>query len=142
MIILFVEHHDVSLKICVNANNNVSHVKGRVVAKTFSLDKRGISHVLNLIDCLYVLGHSRKLLNVNALGQKYAKVVFDDICELRCPDKVSLPFVQSNDLYVTKLFPLCSSIFSSTLGADVDLLRCRLCHKKAKFKNYQSRLKE
>ena len=62
----------------------------------FLLDKRGVSHVLNLKDCLYVPDHSRYLLCVSALGQKCAKVVFDDICELRCSHKVPFPFVQRN----------------------------------------------
>ena len=42
----FVELHDVSSKICVNANNSVSPVKGQDV-KISLLDKRGLSHVLN-----------------------------------------------------------------------------------------------
>ena len=85
----FVELHDVSSKICVNANNSVSPVKGQCVAKFSLLDKRGVSHVLNLSDCLYVLDHSRNLLSVSALVQKSAEVVFDDTCELRCSDKIS-----------------------------------------------------
>ena len=46
----FVELHDVSSKICVNANNSVSAVKGQSVAKISLLDKRSVSHVLNLSD--------------------------------------------------------------------------------------------
>ena len=124
----FVELHDVSSKICVNANNSVSPVKGQSVAKIFLLDKRGASHVLKLIDCLYVPDHSRNLLSVRALDQKGAKVVFDDTCELHCSDKVSFPFVQRNGLCVTKVFPVCSSNFSSTCKVDLDLCHCRLGH--------------
>ena len=100
----FVQLRDVSLKICVNANNSVSPMKGQGVAKICLLGKRGVSHMLNLRDCFYVPDHSRNLLSVSALGQKCAKIVFDDICELRCSDKVSLPFVQRNGLCVTKAF--------------------------------------
>ena len=81
--VFFVEIHDVSPKICVNVNNSVSPVKGQGVAKISLFDKRGVSHVLNLGDGLYVPDHSRILLSVSALGQKGAKVVFDDTCELR-----------------------------------------------------------
>ena len=63
----FVELRDVSSKICVNANNSVSPVKGQGVAKVFLLDKRGVSHVLNLSDCLYVPDHSRRLLSVSVV---------------------------------------------------------------------------
>ena len=62
----------------MNANNSVSLMEVQGVAKSSLLDKRGVSHVLNLSDCLYVLDHSRNLLSVSALGQKGAKVVFDD----------------------------------------------------------------
>ena len=62
----------------MNANNSVSPVKGQSVAKISLLDKQRVSHVLNLSDCLYVSDHSRYLLSVSALGQKGAKVVFDD----------------------------------------------------------------
>ena len=124
----FVDLHDVSSKICVNANSSVSPVKGQGVAKISLLDKPGVSHVLNLSDCLYVPDHSRNLLSVNALGQKGAKVVFDDICELRCSDKVSFPFVQRNGLYVTKAFSVCSSDFSSTCKVDLYLWHCKLGH--------------
>ena len=48
----FVELHDVSSKICVNANDSVSPVKRQGVAKISFPDKRGVSHVLNLSDCL------------------------------------------------------------------------------------------
>ena len=125
---VFVQLHDVSWKICVNANNSVSAVEGQGVAKIYLLDKRGVSHVLKLSDCLYVSDHSRNLFSVIALGQKGAKVVFDDTCELRCSDKVSLPFVQRKGLYVTKAFSVCSSKFSSTCKRDFDLWHCRLGH--------------
>ena len=120
----FVEFHDVPSKICVNANNGVSPVKGQGVAKISLLDKRGVSHVLNLSDCHYVPDHSRNLLSVSALGQKGAQFVFVGICELRCSDKVSFPFVQSNGLYVTKAFSVCSSNFSSACKVDFDLWHC------------------
>ena len=68
----FVEIHDVSSKACVNEINSVSPVKGQEVARTSLLDKRGVSHVLNLSDCLYVSDHPRNLLSVSALGQKSA----------------------------------------------------------------------
>ena len=100
----FVELHDVSSKICVNANNSVSPVKGQGVAKISLLDKQCVSHVLILSDCIYVPDRLRNLLSVSALGQKGAKVVFNDTCELRCSDKVSFPFVQRNGLYVAKVF--------------------------------------
>ena len=110
------------------ANNSVSPVKLQGVAKISLLDKRSVTRVLNLSDCLYVPDHSQNLLSVNALGQKGAKVVFDDACELRCSDKVSFPFVQRNSLYETKAFSVCSSIFSSTCKVDLDLSHCRLGH--------------
>ena len=84
--------------------------------------------MLNLSDCLYVPDHSRNLLSVSALGQKGAKVGFDDTCELRCSDKLSFPFVQRNGLYVTKAFSVCSSSFSSTCKDDLDFWHCRLGH--------------
>ena len=124
----FVEFLDVSPKICVNTNNSVSHVKGQGVAKISLLDKRGVSQVLNLSDCLYVPDHSRNLLSVSALGQKSAKVVFDDTFEFRCSDKVSFPFVQRNGLYVTKAFSVCSANISSTCKVDLDLWHCRFGH--------------
>ena len=124
----FVELHDVSSKICVNANNSVSPGKEQGVAKISLLDKRGVSHVLNLSDCLYVPDHSRNLLSVSALGQKGAKVVSDDTCELRCSDKFSFPFVRRNGLYVTKVFSVCSSCFSNTCKDYLDLWHCRLGH--------------
>ena len=65
---------------------------------------------------------------MSQLGQKGAKVVSDDFCELCCYDKVSFPFVQRNGLYVTKAFPVCSSNFSSTCKVDLDLRHCRLGH--------------
>ena len=83
----FVELHDVSSKNCVNANKSVSPVKGQSLAKISLLDKRGVSHVLNLSDCFYFPDRLRNLLSVSAFGQKGAKVVFDDSCELRCSDK-------------------------------------------------------
>ena len=104
-------------------------MKGQGVAIIPLLDKRGVSHVLNLSDCLYVPDHLRNLLSVSALGQKGAKVVFDDTCELRCSDKVSFPFVQRNGLYVSKAFSVCSSNFSSTCKAYLDLWHFRLGHK-------------
>ena len=67
-------------------------MKGQSVAKSSVLEKRGVSHVLNLSDCFYVPDHSLNLLSVSALGQKGAKVVFDDTCELRCSDEVSSSF--------------------------------------------------
>ena len=124
----FVEPHIVSSKICVNANNSVSPVKGQSVAKIFLLDKRGISHVLNLGDCLYVPDRWQNLLSVSALGQRRAKIVFDNTCELHCSGKIHFPFVQRNGLYVTKLFSVCSSNFSSTCKSDLALWRCRLGH--------------
>ena len=63
---------------------------------------------------------------MSALGRKGAKVIFDDTCELRCSDKISFPFVQRNGLYVTKVFSVCSSCFSSTSKIDLDLWHCRL----------------
>ena len=124
----FVELHDVSSEICVNANNSVSPVKEQSVDKISLLDKRGVSNVLKLSDCLHVPDHSRNLLSVSALGQKGAKVVFDGTCELRCSEEVSFPFVQGNVLYVTKAFSVCSSNFSSTCKVDLDLWHCRLGH--------------
>ena len=62
-------------KICMNAKNSVSPVKGQGVAKIGLLDKRDVSHVVSLSDCIYVPDHSQKLLSVRALGQKSAKVV-------------------------------------------------------------------
>ena len=107
---------------------SVSPVKGQSVAKIFLLDKRGASHVLNLSGCFYVPDHSRNLLFLSAFGQKGAKVVFDDTCQLRCSDEVPFPFVQRNGLYVTKAFSVCSSIFSSRCRVDLDLWHCRLGH--------------
>ena len=140
----FVELHEVSSKICVNAFNSVSPVKGQGVVKISLLYKRGVSHMLNLSDCLYVRDHSRNLLSVSALGQKGAKVAFDDICELCCSDKVSSAFVQRNGLYVTKTFSVCSSNVSSTCKADRDFWHCRLGHnnKRNVHTSYQSRFKE
>ena len=121
-----VELHDVSSKICVRANNSVSPVKGQGVAENSLPEKRGVSLVLYLSDCLYVLDHSRNLLSVSAFGQNSAKVVFDDTCELRCADIDSFHFFQRNDLYVTKVFSVCCSNFSSTSKVDVDLWHCNL----------------
>ena len=112
----------------MNANNSVSPVKGQGVAKISLLDKRVVSHVLSLSDCFYVPDPSRSLLSVSALGQKGAKVVFDDTCEFCCSDTVSFPFVQRNGLYVTKVFSVCSSNFCSTCKVDLDLWHCRLGH--------------
>ena len=124
----FDELHDVSRKICVNGNNSVSPVKGQGIAKISLLDKRGVSHVLNLSEFLYVPDHSRNLLSVSALGQKGAQVVFDDICDFRCSDKISFPFVQRNGLYVTNVFSVCSSNSSTTCKVDLDIWHCRLGH--------------
>ena len=112
----------------MNANNSVSSLKRQGVAKISLLDKQGVPHVLNLSECFYVPDHSRNLLSVSALGQKGAKVVVDDTCELRCSDKVSFLFVQRNGLYVTEVFLVCSSNFSSTCKADLDPWHCRLDH--------------
>ena len=103
-------------------------MKGQGVAKLFLLDKRGVSHLLNLSDCLYVADRSQILLSVSALGQKAAKVVFDDTCELRCSDKVSFPIVQRNGLYATKALSVCFSNFSSTCKVNLDPWHCRLGH--------------
>ena len=91
---------------CVNANNSVSPVKGQGVAIVSLPDKEGVSHVLNLSDCLYVSDHSQKLLNLSGRHRKDAKVDFDDTCELRCCDKVSFSFFQRNGLFVTKVLVL------------------------------------
>ena len=110
----------------MNANNSVSPVKGQAVAKIYLLDKQGVSHVLNLSDCLYVPDLSRNMLSVSALGQNGAKVIFDDTCEFFCSDKVSFPVAQRNGLSVTNVFSVCSSNFSSTCKVDLDLWHCRL----------------
>ena len=120
--------HDVPLKTCVNAYNSVSPVIRQSVAEISMLDKRGVSHVLNLGDCLHVPHHSRTLLRVSALGQKGAKVVFEDTCDLRSSDNVSFPFVRMNGLYVTKVSSIFSAIFSSTPKVNPDLWHCRLGH--------------
>ena len=65
---------------------------------------------------------------MSALGQKRAKVVFYNTCELRCSDRVSFPFVQTNGLYVTKASSVCSSNFSSTFKVDLDLWHGILVH--------------
>ena len=139
----FVELHDVSSKICVKANNSVSPVKGQSVATTFLLDKRGVSHVLNLSNCLYVSDHSQNLLSVSALGQKGAKFVVDDTCELRSSHKVYFPSFQRNDLYVTKAFQFVLQTFLAPLKlilifsiADWVTILSSI------FKSCQSRLKE
>ena len=103
-------------------------MKGQGVAIIYLFDKGGVSHVLNLSDCLDFPDHSRNLLSVSAVGQKVAKSVFDDTCELRCSDKVSFPFVQRNGLYVVKVFSVCSSNFSSTCKVDCDVWHCILGH--------------
>ena len=139
----FVELHDVSSKICVNANNSVSPVKGQGVAKISLLDKRGVSHVLNLSDCPYVLDRSRNLLSVSALGQKGAKVVFDDACEFRCSDKISFPFVQENGLYVTKVFQFVLQAFLSRVKLILIFgIADWVTITKAMFKSYQNWFKE
>ena len=106
----FVELHDVSSKVCVNANNSVSPVKGQGVAKVSLVDKKSVSHVLSLSNCLYVPDHSKNLLSVSAFGQKGAMVVFGETCEFHRSDDVSLPFVERNGLYVTKAFSVTSSL--------------------------------
>ena len=137
----FVELHDASSKNCVNANNSVSPLKGRDLAKIYSLDNQGVSHVLKLSYCLYVPDHLRNLLSVIALGQKGAKVVFDDTWQLCCSDKVSLPFVQRKGLYVTNIFFLqilldCLKLILIFGIADW------VTKLSAVFKVYQSQLKE
>ena len=62
------------------------------VAKISLKDKQSVSHVLSLSNCLNVPEHSRNFLSVSAITEKGAKVVCDDLCELRCPDKVSFSF--------------------------------------------------
>ena len=69
----FTEIYDVSWKICVNAINSVPPVRGQCVAKISLLDKRGVSHVLNLSDCFYVPDHSRNLLCVSAKFKRVQK---------------------------------------------------------------------
>ena len=139
----FVELLDVSSKKCVNENNSVSPVKGQCVAKISLLDKRGIFHVLNLSDCLYVPDHSRNLLRVSALGEKGGKNIFDHTSELRCSDKVAFPFVQRSSLYVTKAFSVCSSNFSSRCKVDFDFgIEDWVRILSAIFKSYQSRFKQ
>ena len=51
--------------------------KGKVLA-IFSLDKQGVSHVLNFSNCFYVLDHSQEQLSVNARCQKGVGMIFDD----------------------------------------------------------------
>ena len=84
--------------------------------------------MLSLSNCLCVPDHSKNLLSVSALGQKGAKMVFGETCELHCSDDVSFPFVQRNSLYVTKAFPVTSSHFASSPQLDIDLWHCRLGH--------------
>ena len=60
-------------------------IKGKVLRK-FVLEKRRVSHILKLIDCLCVPDHSRILLTVSALDQWGAKVLFHDTCEIHCSD--------------------------------------------------------
>ena len=76
------------------------------MAKISLEDKHVVSHVWSLSNCLYVPEHSRNLLSVSALTQNGAKVVFDDLCELRCSDKVSFPFERKTGLYVINAFSL------------------------------------
>ena len=66
--IFFVKLQDVTSKICVNASNSVSPVKGHDVAKISLLDKGCVSRVLILSECPYVADHSRKFLSVSAFG--------------------------------------------------------------------------
>ena len=54
--------------------------------RKFVLEKRRVSHILKLIDCLCVPDHSRILLTVSALDQWGAKVLFHDTCEIHCSD--------------------------------------------------------
>ena len=139
----FVELHDVSSKICVNASNGVSPVKGQGVAKNSLIDKRGVFHVLNLNDCLYVPDHSQNLLNAIALGQKGAKDVFDDICELCCSHKVSFPFLQRNGLYVTEDFQFVPQTFLARVKLILIFgIADWVTITSAMFKSYQSRFKE
>ena len=108
-----------------------------------NLEKLGLSHVLNLSDCLYVPDHSRNLLSVSALGQKGAKVVFDDTCELRCSDKVSFPFVQRNGLYVTKAFQFVPQTFLALVKLILIFgIADWVTITSAMLKTYQSRFKE
>ena len=118
-------------------------MKGQSVAKISLPDKRAVCHVLNLSDNLYVPDLSRNFLSVSALDEKGAKVVFDDICELRCSDKVSFPFVQRNGLYVTKAFQFVLQTFLARVkfififgNADWVIITS------AMFKSYQSRFEE
>ena len=139
----FVELHDVSSKTCVNAINSVSPVKRQGVVKISFFYKRGVSHVLNLSDCLYVPDHSRNLLSVSALGQKGAKVAFDDICELCCSDKVSSSFVQRNGLYVNKTFQFVLQTFLARVKLIVIFgIADWVTTTSAMFTSYQSRFKE
>ena len=103
-------------------------MKGQGVAKVSLVDKKGVSHVLSLSNCLYIPDHSKNLLSVSALGQKGVKVVFGETCEHHCSDDVSFPFVQWNGLHVTKAFSVTSSHFASSPKLDVDLWQCRLGH--------------
>ena len=114
----------------MNPNNSVSPLKGQGVARSSLLDKRGVSHVLNVSACFYVPDRSRSLLSVSALARKGAKVDFDDTCEPHCSDKFSFLFVQRNELYVNRAFSICSSNFSSAPKADLDFWPCRYGHKK------------
>ena len=130
-------------KKCVNANNGASPVRGPSIAKISLLHKLGVSHVLTLSDCVYFSDHPGKLFIVSSLGQKGAQVVFDDSCKLRCSDKVSFPFVQSNGLYVTEVFQFVIQTFSELIKlivifgiADCSKFLCTM------LKSYRSWLKE
>ena len=111
----------------------VSPVRSQGVAKISLEDKQGVSFVLSLSNCSYVPEHSRNLLSVSALTQKGAKVAFDDLCELRCSDKVSFPFELKNGLYVINCFSHCSSNFVTSIKEDLNLWHCRLGHNNKKM---------
>ena len=121
----FAELHDVSSKMCVKANYSVSPVKVLGVAKILLLDKRCVSRVLSLGDCLYVPDDSPSL-SLSAFGQKSLKMVFDNTCELRCSDKNSFSFVQWNGFYETTKISVCFSNISGTFKTNLDLWYCRL----------------
>ena len=117
-------------------------MRGHCFAKISLLDKLRLSHVLNLMECLYVPDHSRNLLSVSALGQKGATAVFDDACELRCSDSL---FLLSKGMVCTWL-----KIFQFVLQTLEALLKLILIFGiadwvaiiSANFKSYQTRLKE
>ena len=116
-----VELNDDCSRVCVNANNSLSPVGGQAVAKISLKEKQGVSNVSRLSNCLYVPEHSRNLLSVSVLTQNGVKVVFDDLCELPCSDKVSFPFERKNGLNVINTFSHCSSNFGATIKVDLNL---------------------